>query len=245
MRSICRHDGSATSASPERVPEPEAVECQPRLEIRSPSIGAGPGHDERLVASRPARRAKTHPTQILDEGAVRSQLGGAGPLRRSTSLPAILIVISALGCSAGSTTGQTTSGSTPAADTGTSVSLTVTAQQQNKQLRISGTTNLPDGAIVAFEVAATDLNVNEFADGTATVGGGRFSSSVDVSEWPSGNVEVWAAFQTVLGHGEQPQAILDRYGKFGEKLTGPNVVKTGDFYRVETTTTYELRGLGS
>jgi hypothetical protein len=73
-----------------------------------------------------------------------------------------------------------------------------------------------------------------FADGHIPVRDGRFTHSLDLSAWPTGQVEVWLAFQTILGTSvKQPDAVVARFGEMGEHLTGPNVSTSGGMKRVE------------
>jgi hypothetical protein len=154
----------------------------------------------------------------------------------------IVLALIAIGCGGGpSLAPSPTTADNPA----THVSLTMTARQEQKHLLIEGRTDLPDGARIAWEVSPSDPSVPNHSDGLADVSGGRWSASVDVADWQSGNVEVWAAFQTILGTKEtQMPDIITKFGPMGEKLTGPNVTQAGDIRRVETTITVELRGLG-
>ena len=80
----------------------------------------------------------------------------------------------------------------------------------------------------------------EVKEGQTTVSGGSFSSRADLAGWPAGDVEVWAAFQTVLGDGAQPPALIERFGSLGERLTGPNVTVAGDIRRVESSAVLPL-----
>jgi hypothetical protein len=62
-----------------------------------------------------------------------------------------------------------------------------------------------------------------------------------VSGWSPGKVELWVAFQTILGTSvEQPADVIAIYGELGEHMTGPSVVQAGDLYRVEDTATTTL-----
>jgi hypothetical protein len=69
-----------------------------------------------------------------------------------------------------------------------------------------------------------------------------YAAAVAVNGWPRGRIEVWAAFQTVLGtDAQQPAEVISRYGALGEKLQGNNVTKAGSMKRVEVTETLALR----
>lgn len=128
------------------------------------------------------------------------------------------------------------------------VALTMTARLSQGMARIQGTTDLPNGTIIAYEVRhvdmirRTDLPVDKlFADGTSVVREGKYRSEVDLEGWPAGQIEVWVAFQTVMGGKmRQPPDILKRFGEEGEFLSGPNVVQSGSLKRVELTRTVVL-----
>lgn len=147
----------------------------------------------------------------------------------------IALVMLAAACSGGSDS----STAAPPSD----VTLTLAPSARGHILTIAGTTNLPNGVLISYEVTPSDTSQVEFADGFAPVTDGRFTAIVDLNHWPAGDVEVWAAFQTVLDttH-EQPNAVIDRYGALGERLTGPNVTRAGDVRRVETTAVVTLGG---
>ena len=67
------------------------------------------------------------------------------------------------------------------------------------------------------------------------------AARIDVSSWPSGNVEVWAAFQTIVGMtAKQPADLIVVYGEVGERLTGENVTTAGSMKRVELTAKLRL-----
>jgi hypothetical protein len=107
---------------------------------------------------------------------------------------------------------------------------------------LAGTTDLPDGSLIAYEVTHAVVAVGR-EDGTMLVTGGRFQRSVDLASWPPGRIEAWVAFQTILGTTvHQPPAVLQRFGQMGERLRGANVTKTGELRRVEQEQTFTLSG---
>ena len=74
-----------------------------------------------------------------------------------------------------------------------------------------------------------------------TVDNGAFSTSVDVSDWSSGNVDVWIGFQCDVTTG-QPTAIVEQYGSELE----PDWSKCdcyGPYKRAEQEIVLQLRGL--
>jgi hypothetical protein len=139
---------------------------------------------------------------------------------------------------------------------GQSVALSVAPRAVEQAIVIEGTTDLPDGALIAYEVTHDAFGTSDdlqdstwdlFADGSVPVQGGRYSVNVPVAGWPSGRVTVWVAFQTVLGatiDGQpadgQPADVIERYGNMGENLTGSNVSESGDSKRVELEQTIQL-----
>ena len=104
-----------------------------------------------------------------------------------------------------------------------------------KLLTINGAATVPDGAFIAYEVTSKDLPALEaFADGNAEVKDGKWVAMADLSKFPKGQIEIWAAFQTILGTTtHQPPEILRIYGEMGEKITGPQTKKSGDITRAE------------
>jgi hypothetical protein len=93
------------------------------------------------------------------------------------------------------------------------------------ELQVWGTTDLPDDSIVDIgiwreDVVGSDEPVNELFD-AVKVRGGRFEYAADVGGWPPGTVNVEVGFSPGI-EGQPPQAH-QRYGRKGERLTGPNV----------------------
>jgi len=118
------------------------------------------------------------------------------------------------------------------------VKLELKANREGDGLVISGTTtNLPNGTLLAYEIRkdyGDELMPAEpyFVDGTVTVENGRYEKRI--TGVPSGKISVWVAFQTILGTDVgQPQGVLEKFGKMGEKLTGENVIESGNIKRVE------------
>jgi len=117
--------------------------------------------------------------------------------------------------------------SPPTTSLGTDVIVTIdTARRSGSTISVSGTATVPDGAFVAYEVIPT-LGGMSMKEGAARVQGGRFSFDANVSGFPSGPIEVWVAFVTILGgptyDATQPSSVLDLYGSMGQNITGPNV----------------------
>lgn len=114
---------------------------------------------------------------------------------------------------------------TPARRTDVVVQI-VTATRSGSTISVSGTTSVPDGAFIAYEVvpARDGFPIRE---GAARVQGERFTFNANIAGFPSGPVEVWVAFVTILGgptyDATQPSGVLDLYGGMGQNITGPNV----------------------
>lgn len=131
-------------------------------------------------------------------------------------------------------------------------------QDKGHRVLIEGFTNLPDDALVAYEVehelffkghipllesdryskedrrAAQEKSLKWMYRGHIPVKAGRFIQALDIREWPAGRIKVWVAFQTILGTGvKQPAKIIARYGQMGERIKGNQVTMDGPMRRVE------------
>ena len=112
------------------------------------------------------------------------------------------------------------------------VVLAVGHQTRWRQLRIEGETDLPDGAVVTWQVThalANELPRGEWpaqnllSDGTAVVQDGVYWTRLNTTYWTPGRVDVVVQFPVAF----QPDAVRLRYGDFGENLTGDNVSALG------------------
>ena len=126
------------------------------------------------------------------------------------------------------------------------VALAVDHRAQWRELRIEGTTDLSDGAVVSYRVThalATELPPSEWparnliADGTAVVQEGQYWARLNTTYWPPGAVQVEVQFPVA----PQPDGVRTRYGDFGEHLTGDNVTSFGDSKVVTAEHTLEWR----
>ena len=112
------------------------------------------------------------------------------------------------------------------------VALAVDHRSRWRELRIEGTTDLPDGAVVSYHVThalAEELPTSEWpaknliADGTAVVQESQYWARLNTTYWPAGGVRVEVQFPVA----QQPAAVRGRYGEFGEHLTGENITILG------------------
>jgi len=114
------------------------------------------------------------------------------------------------------------------------VQLTLEAEVLGDTLLVHGTTNLPDGSLLSYEIhQVEDPQLRWHAEGHAQVAFGAFSERIDIGDWPGGDVEVFLSFPSALGGVEQPEEAVERFGERGERLTGSNVVEYDDGNRIE------------
>ena len=127
------------------------------------------------------------------------------------------------------------------------VELTMEASLDRGRLRIAGTTDLRDGALLGYEVRHEDMNFDPetpidmlFTEGTVTVTDGRYATEVDIRNFEPGEIEVWVAFQMrfINSDAQQPGPIVRQFGQHGELLEGANVTDwANEGKRVELTST--------
>ena len=112
------------------------------------------------------------------------------------------------------------------------VMLAVDHRTRWRELRIEGATDLPDGAVVTYQIthgAANELPRGEWpaqnlmTDGAAVVRDGVYWARINTTDWPPGRVDVLVQFPVA----PQPEPVRIRYGPFGEHLTGGNVSSLG------------------
>ncbi len=127
---------------------------------------------------------------------------------------------------------------------GETVALAVNHRSRWRDLRIDGTTDLPDGAVVSYHVThalAEELPPSEWPaqnlidDGTAVVQASQYWTRLNTTYWPAGAVRVQVQFPVA----PQPAAVRERYGEFGEHLTGDNVTILGASRVVTVEHTFE------
>lgn len=121
------------------------------------------------------------------------------------------------------------------------VVLTLAPHIDGNILIVEGTTDLPNGTFISYEVRHEQLLTNFeipydnlFVDGNIEASKGIYSRQVNLSGWLAGNLEIWVAFQTILsGDVKQPPEIIARFGELGELLQGDNVNSSTSLKRVE------------
>jgi hypothetical protein len=122
---------------------------------------------------------------------------------------------------------------------GKNVELNLEAEMEGEIVKIKGDTNLPDGALLAYEISHVDATFVDttfvedlFKEGSVTVKNGQYEAEFDLTGWPKGKISVWVSFQTMLAHGEQPEHVIGKYGETGENIEGENVDDLGALKRV-------------
>jgi hypothetical protein len=119
------------------------------------------------------------------------------------------------------------------------VQLTVAATQTGNQLVVTGTSDQADGTIISLIATGDegDRGFGETIDKDAVLTKGRYMATFDTSVWPTSNGVVVSADLCPWLKG-QPKALVDRYGRQGERLQGPGTLisdKDGSYqYQVGT-----------
>ncbi|TDO92294.1 zinc ribbon protein [Halanaerobium saccharolyticum] len=111
---------------------------------------------------------------------------------------------------------------------------------QNNKLIIEGNTNLIDGALITYNVTVEnldditwemtedeemkkrlDLKIASMTSGDFKVKDGKLKKEIDISEFVDGNLLVDIGFYPF----EQPDNVIDKYGKNNRLITGENVIE--------------------
>ena len=117
------------------------------------------------------------------------------------------------------------------------VELTLEVQRDGGTIRVEGTTDLRDGALLGYEIRHEHMNFDPetpmdmlFQEGTMTVADGRYAANLDIRNFEPGEIEVWVAFQMDFVNADlrQPDHIIRQFGEHGELLEGSNVTDLGD-----------------
>ncbi len=141
-----------------------------------------------------------------------------------------------MACSAGPTDRDPPA---PPAEPLVEVALTLTPTVRGSRLTLAGTTDLPDGAILIYEVRHERWSAagerQWLRDGRMVVEDGAFSARVRLGSWPAGTLDAWIAFQTVLPEGQQPEAMIALFGDLGQRIGGAHASQLGDIKRAELT----------
>jgi hypothetical protein len=103
------------------------------------------------------------------------------------------------------------------------VNLATQPSLDGRSLVIAGTTDLPDGARLSYEVGHGDSW--QKTSGTVACSNGRYRATQDLADWPAGTVTVIVTFYPGLSG--QPEDLRKRCGDNGRYLTGPRVVEIG------------------
>jgi len=115
----------------------------------------------------------------------------------------------------------------------TVVELTLDAEINEDMVVFYGETNLPDGAIITYEVFHEE-DVNQFEAGNVKVEKGRYDEEVLVTDWTEGEITVWVSFQTVLDTStSQPDEVIEIFGEMGENIDGDHVIEIETMKLVE------------
>jgi hypothetical protein len=106
--------------------------------------------------------------------------------------------------------------------TGTDPQLCLYTSVDHQQLNVSGTTSLPDGAVlgISAEDGPTFAQHWQTEVVKVPVSSGAFAYKFDLTGWGAGTVTTTVEFR--MGP-DQPQAVVDRYGAHGDNIVGPDV----------------------
>lgn len=115
------------------------------------------------------------------------------------------------------------------------VDLTLNTRVDGNAIVLSGSANLPDGAVISYEIEHLE-DFQFLHDGIATIEDGRYHERFNISGWPRGPIEVWASFAPWHA-AQQPAAVTERYGETGENIADKDAVKAGGMLRVEAVST--------
>jgi hypothetical protein len=102
------------------------------------------------------------------------------------------------------------------------VTITPAATATVWAVRVTGTTNLPDGARLSVDLEGANGQLSE----TVTAAGGKFEASFDATRLGAGRARVTVTF-SVGADIDQPVALADRFGPEGQQIGGSQVARTG------------------
>jgi hypothetical protein len=108
------------------------------------------------------------------------------------------------------------------------------ARIEGTAVRLDGTTDLPDGAVIAYSVYPADSQEDIYVDGVTTVRDGTFAFSQDASSLAGkGDLKVWLTFG-VGWEVDQPLNVVLTYGPEGQRMAGDQVWSDSGDYLLET-----------
>jgi hypothetical protein len=111
------------------------------------------------------------------------------------------------------------------------VSIAPRARLRGNTLTVSGTADLIDESVIAWEVgrARSEDQWDTYRSGKAVVKGGRFSFKANVKSIPGRKLYAFLLF----GTDGQPVQVRARYGEFGQNLRGSHQNFHGDYRTLE------------
>jgi hypothetical protein len=101
-------------------------------------------------------------------------------------------------------------------------SMHVTSLVDGRTLHVTGTTNLPDGAFIDWDLWRESIDVNDWPSGHVAVQSGVFGFDADLAGWPSGAGTAEVSFSCDWGTVQQ-KAVTDVAGDHCEHLGGEQV----------------------
>jgi hypothetical protein len=135
------------------------------------------------------------------------------PLRRLLIVPAVLFVVASIGMAWFVIWANANAGGT------IPVSLASSAVARGWAVSVSGTTNLPDGALLQLQASGASWTWT----GVAEVSGGQFTAAFDATPLGPGEATVTVTFSMNDGPA-QPASLVDEFGADGSGIGGPQVV---------------------
>jgi hypothetical protein len=120
------------------------------------------------------------------------------------------------------------------------VAISVRASTQGAMLQIHGNATVPDGAWIIY-AAYSNSEPQTRITGYARVEKGQFAAQTNISSWPPGKIKVDAHFQVPLPERKQPDAVVVRFGRNGERMTGKSVVEGGGAFRAAIASTTVIK----
>ena len=101
-------------------------------------------------------------------------------------------------------------------------SMQMTSRVDGQTLRVSGTTDLPDGSFIDWYLSRGLVDYSELPSGRVAVQSGAFSFGADLAGWPSGAATAEISFSCDWGTA-QPKQVADLVGEHCEHLWGDQV----------------------